>query len=64
MDFDGQVKSDGHHLHSEGKAKAADLRVVKGGQPQNSPLPSITNPITPSTLIPAQLTPTSIPATA
>jgi AsmA protein len=33
LDFDGQVKSDGHKLHSEGKAKAADLRVVKGGQP-------------------------------
>jgi AsmA protein len=33
LDFDGQVKSDGRKLHSEGKAKAADLRVVKGGQP-------------------------------
>jgi AsmA protein len=33
LDFDGDIKSDGHKLHSEGKAKAADLRVVKGGQP-------------------------------
>jgi AsmA protein len=33
LDFDGQVKSDGHRLHSEGTAKADGLRVVKGGQP-------------------------------
>jgi AsmA protein len=33
IDFDGQVKSDGHKLHSEGKANAANLRVIKGGQP-------------------------------
>jgi AsmA protein len=33
LDFDGQVKSDGHRLHSEGNAKAANLRAVKGGQP-------------------------------
>jgi AsmA protein len=38
LDFDGQVKSDGHKLHSEGKAKAADLRVVKGGQPAKQPI--------------------------
>ncbi|MGB9122873.1 MAG: AsmA family protein [Candidatus Angelobacter sp.] len=38
LDFDGQVKSDGHKLHSEGKAKAADLRVVKGGQPARQPV--------------------------
>lgn len=38
MDFDGQVKSDGHHLHSEGNAKAAGLRVVKGGQPAKQPV--------------------------
>jgi len=38
LDFDGQVKSDGHRLHSEGKAKAADLRVVKGGQPAKQPI--------------------------
>jgi AsmA protein len=38
LDFEGQVKSDGHHLHSEGNAKAADLRVVKGGQPAKQPI--------------------------
>src|SRR5438445_11358654 len=38
LDFDGQMKSDGHKLHSEGKAKAADLRVVKGGQPAKQPV--------------------------
>ncbi|HLK06910.1 MAG TPA: AsmA family protein [Candidatus Angelobacter sp.] len=38
LDFDGQVKSDGHKLHSEGKAKAADLRVIKGGQPAKQPI--------------------------
>jgi AsmA protein len=38
LDFDGQVKSDGHHLHSEGKANADGLRVVKGGQPAKQPV--------------------------
>lgn len=38
LDFDGHVKSDGRRLHSEGKAKAADLRVVKGGQPAKQPV--------------------------
>ncbi|MCU1331078.1 MAG: AsmA family protein, partial [Candidatus Angelobacter sp.] len=38
LDFDGQVKSDGRHLHSEGNAKAADLRVIKGGQPAKQPV--------------------------
>jgi AsmA protein len=38
MDFDGQVKSDGHRLHSEGKAKADGLRVIKGGQPAKEPV--------------------------
>src|SRR5579859_2066092 len=38
LDFDGQVKSDGHKLHSEGNAKAADLRVIKGGQPAKQPI--------------------------
>lgn len=38
LDFDGQVKSDGRKLHSEGKAKAADLRVIKGGQPAKQPV--------------------------
>jgi AsmA protein len=38
LDFDGQVKSDGHHVHSEGKAKATNLRVIKGGQPAKQPV--------------------------
>jgi AsmA protein len=38
LDFDAQVKSDGHKLHSEGTAKAADLRVVKGSQPAKQPV--------------------------
>ena len=38
LDFDGQIKSDGHHIHSEGTAKAANLRVVKGGQPAKQPV--------------------------
>ena len=38
LDFDGQVKSDGHRLHSEGKANAAGLRVVKGSQPAKQPV--------------------------
>jgi AsmA protein len=33
LDFDGQLKSDGHRLHSEGKATATNLRLMKGGQP-------------------------------
>lgn len=38
LDFDGQVKSDGRKLHSEGNAKATDLRVIKGGQPAKQPV--------------------------
>jgi AsmA protein len=38
LDFDGQVKSDGHRIHSEGNAKAANLRVIKGGQPAKQPV--------------------------
>src|SRR5690348_3284805 len=38
LDFDGHVKSDGRKLHSEGNAKAADLRVIKGGQPAKQPI--------------------------
>src|SRR5207302_11206992 len=38
LDFDGQVKSDGHRLHSEGKAKAEGLKVVKGAQPAKQPV--------------------------
>jgi AsmA protein len=33
VDFDGKVTSDGHKLHSEGKATANGLKVVKGGSP-------------------------------
>jgi AsmA protein len=33
LDFDGQLKSDGHRLHSEGKATATNLLLMKGGQP-------------------------------
>lgn len=33
VDFDGTVKSDGHHLVSDGKANANGLRLVKGGSP-------------------------------
>src|SRR5437588_12226559 len=38
LDFDGQVKSDGHRLHSEGKAKTEGLKVVKGAQPAKQPV--------------------------
>jgi len=38
LDFDGQIKSDGRRLHSEGKAQAAGLRVVKGSQPAKQPV--------------------------
>jgi len=33
MDFQGAVKSDGKRLHSEGKAKANGLKLVKGASP-------------------------------
>src|SRR5947209_6537235 len=38
IDFDGQAKSDGRRLHSEGKATATGLKVVKGGQPGKQPV--------------------------
>jgi AsmA protein len=38
LDFDGTVKSDGKRLHSEGKAKASGLRVVKGGSAAHGPV--------------------------
>jgi AsmA protein len=34
VDFDGTVKSDGHHLVSNGKATASNLLLVKGGAPE------------------------------
>jgi len=38
VDFDGTVKSDGHHLVSEGKAKGTSLKLVKGGSPSRRPI--------------------------
>src|ERR1051326_8044136 len=38
LDFAGQVKSDVHRLHSEGKGKADALKVVKGAQPAKQPV--------------------------
>jgi AsmA protein len=38
VDFDGTVKSDGHHVVSEGKAKGSNLRLVKGGSPARQPV--------------------------
>ena len=38
IDFNGKIKSDGKKLDSEGKAKASNLRVMKGGQPAKTPL--------------------------
>ena len=33
VDFDGTVKSDGHHLVSHGKAQGSSLKLVAGGSP-------------------------------
>jgi AsmA protein len=38
IDFNGKIKSDGKKMDSEGKAKATNLRVVKGGQPAKAPV--------------------------
>src|SRR5882724_8752986 len=38
LDFDGQIKSDGLKVHSEGKATANGLLMVKGGQPSKQPV--------------------------
>jgi AsmA protein len=38
LDFDGQAKSDGHRLHSEGKSSVASLKAAKGGQPAKQPV--------------------------
>jgi AsmA protein len=38
VDFDGTVKSDGHHLVSSGKGKANSLRMAKGGSPARQPV--------------------------
>jgi AsmA protein len=38
LDFQGSVKSDGKRLHSEGKAKANGLKLVKGASPAKAPV--------------------------
>jgi AsmA protein len=38
VDFDGKVKSDGNRLQSDGKARASNLRVMKGGSPAKAPV--------------------------
>lgn len=38
VDFDGTVKSDGHHLVSNGKAQGSNLKLVAGGSPARRPL--------------------------
>ncbi len=38
FDFDGQVKSDGKHAHSEGKATVTGLKAMQGGQPVKQPV--------------------------
>ena len=38
LDFDGNIKSDGRQLHSQGKAKANGLRLVKSGSPARQPV--------------------------
>jgi AsmA protein len=38
LDFDGKVKSDGHHMRADGKAKASGLKLVKGGTAAKAPV--------------------------
>ncbi len=38
LDFQGTVKSNGNRLHSEGKAKANGLKLVKGASPAQAPV--------------------------
>lgn len=38
LDFQGAVKSDGKRLHSQGKAKANGLKLVKGASPAPAPV--------------------------
>jgi AsmA protein len=33
LDFDGKITSDGHKMHSDGKGKANNMKLVKGGAP-------------------------------
>jgi AsmA protein len=38
LDFDGTLKSDGNKVQSDGKIKANNLRVIKGGSPAKAPV--------------------------
>lgn len=38
LDFNGKITSDGRRLHSEGKANASGLKLVKGGAPARAPV--------------------------
>ncbi len=38
IDFDGKITSDGKNLHSEGKAKANNMKLVRGGGPSRQPV--------------------------
>lgn len=38
VDFDGKLASDGKTIRSEGKGKASNLKVVKGGAPAKAPV--------------------------
>ena len=38
LDFNGTVKSDGRQMHSEGTAKASELKVSKNGAPAKQPV--------------------------
>ncbi len=38
VDFDGKITSDGKKLHSEGKAKANNMKLVRGGGPSRQPV--------------------------
>jgi AsmA protein len=38
LDFDGKVRSDGNKVQSQGKIKASNLRVVKGGSAAKAPV--------------------------
>ncbi|HET9182110.1 MAG TPA: AsmA family protein [Candidatus Angelobacter sp.] len=38
LDFNGHLKSDGSKIHSDGKIKTSNLRVIKGGAPAKAPV--------------------------
>ncbi len=64
VDFNGKIKSDGKKLDSEGKAKASNLRVIKGGQPAKDAVALDYHTSTVWTHRPAPSLRPSIPATA